>query len=237
MFFELGNMLKFTAFSGNYSSIIALSPTVSDDLIFEFFDCTDFNTNNYPSVRIGDQIWMAENLKSINYANGGSVTGSYSSNNNPSNDDVFGKLYTWSAVMNGADGTNDDPSGIQGICPNGWHVPSEIEWDELRDYLGGWELMHGAVKHIGTQYWISPNSDATNSTGMTLLPAGCRFDDGDFQYFGEQAFLWNATDDLSGVDLLHASGYTFFSELPSASYYIYTWNLKTMAQSIRCVKD
>lgn len=237
LFYEIGDLLLFTAYSEDYSSIITASPTSSVDLNFEFYQCTDFNNNSYSAIRIGNQIWMGQNLKSSNYSNGNSVAGAYSYNNNSANDDIYGKLYTWDAVMNGVDGNNNNPSGVQGVCPNGWHVPSEIEWDELRDYLGGWELMGGKLKETGTEHWVAPNSDATNETGMNILPAGIRFDDGDYQYIGEQAFFWNTTDDASELDPDHASGYTFFSETPSASYYMYTWNLKAMAQSVRCVKD
>lgn len=237
LFYEIGDMLIFTAFSGDNSSIIACSPTESTDLNFEFYNCIDFDNNNYSSIKIGNQIWTGQNLISTHYSNGNNINGAYSYNNNSSNDNIYGKFYTWNAIMNGAEGNNNNPSGVQGICPNGWHVPSEIEWDELRDFLGGWELMGGKIKEIGTEHWIEPNSDATNETGMSVLPAGCRFDDGTYQYLGEQAFFWNATDDTSGLDPDHASGYTFFSETPSASYYMYTWNLKTMAQSVRCVKD
>ncbi len=235
--FTFGDILKFTGIYSNHSSIITDSPTSSTTYNFEFLSCIDFENNNYPIVKIGSQWWMAENLKSTKYSNGTNISGSYIYDNNSANEDIYGRLYKWDAVMNGAEGTNDNPSNVQGVCPTGWHIPSEIEWDEMRDALGGWEIMHGKLKETGTIHWFAPNNDATNESGMTVLPGGIRFEDGDSQYLGEQAFFWTSTDDLFGTDIENASGYTLFKELPSASYYIYTWNLKTRAQSVRCVMD
>ena len=233
--FQIGDILKYTGFYSNHISVITDSPTTSHTSDFEFHACMDYENNVYPIVKIGNQWWMAENLKSTQYYNGSSIPENYTYDNNSGNEDIYGRLYTWDAVMNGAEGNNDNPSNVQGACPNGWHVPSEQEWDELRDNLGGKEAMHGKMKETGIIHWNAPNSDATNESGMTALPGGSRWDDGSFDYLGEQAFFWNATDDLSGGDIEHASGYTFFHE--TSDYYMYTWNLKTMAQSLRCVMN
>ncbi len=235
IFYEIGDQLIFTAYSSDYSSIISSSPTISNDYIFEFVECQDFDQNNYPTIKIGDQIWMAENLKSEYYANGNSIDGDYFYDNNSSNKDIYGSLYTWAAVMNGATGNNNNPSGVQGVCPNGWHVPSEEEWDEMREELGGWQLMHGRVKEVGTMHWDSPNSDATNESGLSFLPAGMRWgSDGTYQNLGELAHFWTTTDT---DDLDNAGGYRFFSELPSAQEYMQTFDSKNHAKSIRCVKN
>ncbi len=235
-FYTVGDVLVFTVHSGNYSTSVTSSPTTSENITF--YDCIDYDGNHYPTLVLGSQIWMAENLKSTHYLNGTTINGAYVYQNNSANEDIYGKLYTWAAVMHGANGTNDFPSTVQGICPNGWHVPSEAEWDTLRDYLGGWQQMHAAIKETGTEHWNASNADATNSSGMTVRPGGCRWgDDGSYQYLGDQAFFWTATDDLSGLDVDHASGYTFWKNVPDNSSYMYTWNLKAMAQSVRCVKN
>lgn len=233
--FTIGDVLKYTANNNNVLSIISDAPSSSKTYTF-IYDCIDYENTAYSTTKVGNQWWMAENLKSTKYSNGSNISGSYVYNNTSSNEDIYGRLYTWAAMMHGATGTNDNPSGVHGVCPTGWHVPSEIEWDELRDALGGKIPMHGKVKEVGTAHWTAPNSDATDEVGMTVIPGGMRWgDDGTYQYIGEQAFFWNATDDLSGLDVDHASGYTFFNE--TSDYYMYTWNLKNIAQSVRCVKD
>lgn len=237
LLYDLGDQLLITgncSFSDNdYITIQTATPTQDESYLFDFQMCIDYDDNVYPVVHIGNQWWMAKNLKTTHYANGNSVT-SYVYDNNSSNENIYGRLYPWSEMMNGADGTNNNPSGVQGICPDGWHVPSESEWDELRDELGDWEQMNLKVKTTGISYWNAPN-DGTNESGMSVLPGGIRWgDDGTFDYLGAQGFFWNTSD---YEDLENASGYTFFSETPSASYYIYTYNPKTMAQSVRCVMD
>jgi len=232
--FIIGDVLKYTANNNDVLSIITDAPSSSKTYTF-LYDCIDFENNAYSTAKVGNQWWMAENLKSKKYSNGTNISGTYVYNNSSSNEDVYGRLYTWEAMMNGADGNNNNPSGVNGVCPTSWHVPSELEWDEMRDALGGKIPMHGKVKETGMSHWLSPNDDATNESGMTILPGGLRWNSGEFQYIGSQAFFWNTTDDLSGSDILNASGYTFFSE--TSDYYMYTWNLKTIAQSIRCVKD
>lgn len=231
--FSFGDVLKYTATNNNNISIITDAPTNTKTYTFEFYECIDYELNIYPIVKVGNQWWMAENLKSTKYSNGSNISGSYVYDNDSANEDVYGRLYTWTAMMNGATGNDNNPSGVHGVCPTAWHVPSESEWDEMRDVLGGKIPMHAKVKEVGTEHWNLPNSDATNESGMTVRPGGLRWgDDGTFQDLGEQAYFWNCSD---FDDLDNASGYTFFYE--TSDYYMYTWNLKTQAQSVRCVKD
>ncbi len=91
-----------------------------------FTDPRDDQT--YKWVRIGEQVWMAENL---NY----NINGSWCYDNNTANCDAFGRLYSWDIVMAGASSSSSNPSGIKGICPPGWHVPSKAEWVELINYV------------------------------------------------------------------------------------------------------
>ena len=100
---------------------------------------TDYDGNNYSTVLIGTQCWMAENLRTTHYANGviipmvnstyGETTDPYcyEPNNNGSNVSTYGYLYNWHAVMHGESSSNANPSGVQGVCPTGWHVPSDAE--------------------------------------------------------------------------------------------------------------
>lgn len=122
----------------------------------------------YITVRIGNQCWMAENL---NYY---IPTDSWCYDDSNYNCDIYGRLYTWFAMMNGESGTNNNPSNVRGICPDGWHLPSNAEWQELTDLLGGDSLAGIKLKESGLGHWASPNTGATNSTGFTALPGGVK---------------------------------------------------------------
>ncbi len=232
LLYTVGDMLIYTGEYDVHKRVETASPTqnVTTDLIFQA--CIDYELNSYAVIKVGTQWWMAENLRSKKYANGSAISGSNSCENNAENDVVYGRLYTWNATMHGSAGNNNVPSGEQGVCPTGWHVPSEMEWDNMRDALGGQAVMGGKLKETGFEHWLAPNTGATNSSGMTILPGGMRWgDDGANQYFGEGAFFWNASD---FEDLEYASGYNFTNESESATY---VWNRKINGQSVRCVKN
>jgi len=238
LFYEIGDQLIFTAYSSEMASIISSSPTISDTYTFEFAECTDYDQNNYATVKIGNQVWMAENLKSDHYTNGNTINESYYYENNSSNGEIYGKLYTWSATMNGTTGSNNNPSGVQGVCPTGWHVPSDSEWDILKEELGGWEVVNGKVKETGTEHWEAPNSDATNESGLTILPAGLRWgDDGSYQDLGERANFWSTTDSDDPEFLYYAGGYRFLSGTPSGYWDLQAFDPKNHGKSIRCIKN
>lgn len=126
-----------------------------------------------------------------------------------------------------------NPSGVQGACPTGWHLPSNAEWTELIDYLGGENGTGGKLKETGRTHWNSPNTEATNETGFTALPGGCRHVDDTFGTFagvGETGFWWSATEGNDPTawirQLEHTDG--------DASNNNYN---KELGFSIRCVKD
>ncbi len=107
---------------------------------------TDYDGNIYKTVQIGSQCWIAENLRVTHYADGRSILMGhepstttaycYYPDNNKLTVPMFGLLYNWAAIMDGAPSSDRVPSGVQGICPSGWHVPSMPEWDKLFDYMG-----------------------------------------------------------------------------------------------------
>lgn len=231
LLYTVGDILKYTGYYDKHIRVLSASPTQSQTSDLDFQSCIDFENNTYAVTKIGNQWWMAENLKSTKYFEGSNISGSYSYDNSSTNENIYGRLYTWSAIMNGSSGNNNNPSGIQGACPAGWHVPSEIEWDEMRDVLGGQTIMGGKVKATTYEYWLSPNTEATNTSGMSILPGGIRFDDPLFQYINEGAYFWNSSD---FEDLDSASGYSFTYNSGEASY---IWNLKTTGQSVRCVMN
>jgi uncharacterized protein (TIGR02145 family) len=140
---------------------------------------TDIDGNAYNTVEIGDQIWIAENLKTTMYNDGtdipmvpdnttwcGLTTPAYCwLNNDITNKDIYGALYNWYTVNTGK------------LCPIGWHVPTYDEWLALQGFLGGYTVAHGKLKATGTieagdGLWHAPNVDATNETGFTALPSG-----------------------------------------------------------------
>lgn len=172
----------------------------------------------YPVVTIGNQVWMAENLKylpSVNLPNEGSNSDpryyvyGYSGNDVSAaiaeeNYAIYGVLYNWPAAMAGEEAANATvkPSGVKGVCPDGWHLPNEAEWEELflvvgtktsrQNYSGG-----GALKESGTEHWDSPNTGANNGYGFTVLPAGHKDTNHVFVNLGVNGYFWNSSLDTT----------------------------------------
>jgi len=186
-------------------SIIFYKPIPTGDLTGTFIDLRD--STEYTWIRIGYQVWMAENLKYLP-----SVVGPGTwSNTEPyyyvygydstdvlaakatENYTTYGVLYNWTAAMNGASSSSANPSAVQGICPDGWHLPSDAEWIQLTDYLGGWEVAGGKLKEVGTEHWNDPNAGATNESGFTALPGGSRYF-GSFEKIGNYGLWWSTTE-------------------------------------------
>lgn len=157
---------------------------------------TDIDGNIYSIATIGTQTWMQENLKTSRYRDGSPIPqlvidASWSADqtgawcwyqNNPRVESPYGKLYNWHAVVN----TN-------GLCPTGWHVPTSAEWTVLVDYLGGTATAGGKMKEMGLANWLSPNSGASNKSGMAALPIGYRFQGGSYSSHGVNASFWSST--------------------------------------------
>jgi len=218
---------------------------------------TDYDGNTYQAVRIGDQIWMTQNLKVTHYSDGSPIPfveddsnwnslsltdKAYSwSNNNISTGNTYGALYTWAAAMNGLESSETNPSNIQGACPSGWHLPSHNEWKQLEMYLGmsqvdadnsGWRGTDegGKLKIKGTDYWRSPNTGANNSSGFTSIPSGYRIKEGTFLNIFVYAIYWSATEGPS----THAwYRHLMYDKAKSGSNY----HDKRTGLSIRCVRD
>ncbi|UCH14003.1 MAG: hypothetical protein JSV22_12970 [Bacteroidales bacterium] len=148
----------------------------------------------YNTVKIGDQWWMAENLNF--YTDSGSW---YYDDDSVTYAETYGRLYSWDTVMAGAASSNTVPSGVQGVCPSGWHIPSDAEWAIMTDELGGLTVAGGKMKEEGFANWTTPNTGATNISGFTALPAGERTDASVFQYEGDRATYWSTTEQ-TGTD-------------------------------------
>jgi len=243
-------IMKSGAIVGQYNvntevdSVIFYKPTIEETTSGTFIDSRDGNEYNW--VQIGDQVWMAENLAylpSVNMVADGSedAAGSYyyvygyngtnvADAKATANYTTYGVLYNWTAAMDGEASSTTNPSGIQGVCPTGWHLPSDAEWTELTDYLGGTSVAGGKLKETGTTHWTSPNTGATNETGFTALPGGSRYSNGTFGGIGDYGHWWCATE-LSAASAWsrYVSG-NFSSVLRSGSY-------KEVGFSVRCVRD
>lgn len=210
-----GDSLKFTASSGNYRTVIIDVPDISKTLTFDFFECTDGDNNNYKSVKIGNNVWMAENLKTtkfndgtpIRYERDDSMWASLDNkgipafswyNNNEEYKNIYGGLYN-NAVVSGLSGKN--------ICPAGWHVAAG-EWKELFSFLDSAAAPDGEVsktagnliKESGNMHWDCPGNSAANETGFTALPGGLRRPD--FAHLGQRAYFW---DGESGKYILYCT--------------------------------
>jgi uncharacterized protein (TIGR02145 family) len=177
---------------------------------------TDIDGNIYNTVLIGEQCWMKENLNTTRDAAGNFIT-RYCFDNNTTNCDLYGGFYTWNTVMNGAVSSSSNQSGVQGICPEGWHMPSEAEWMQLVDYVAtqgfpNSNVTNGAGNALKSCRQVnSPldgdcntsehprwNSDGThhgfNEFGFSAFPGGYRGANGTFANTGLFGFWWSSTE-------------------------------------------
>lgn len=195
----------------------------------------DIEGNNYKTVNIGTQVWMAENLKSTKLNDGTEIqmvtdnetwtkltTPAYSwyFNDPKENKKTYGALYNWYAVNSGK------------LCPAGWHVPSEEEWNALSItiYQDGLTNAGGNLKEKGTEHWKIPNTGATNETGFTALPGGYRSFEGAFNYLGVSGYWWSSTE-------YNETSIIFWS-LRYKSDVLYKYlSEKVCGFSVRCIKD
>ena len=187
---------------------------------------TDFDGNTYNTVTIGTQIWFQENLRSTHYSDGTIIPGAVTYENNESLASTYGRLYTWNAAMK-----NSTQQMAQGACPDGWHVASAEEWLTLENYLGGSTVAGGKMKT--TTNWKSPNTGASNSSKLSVLPGGeydAHYSPNVFRLFSEYAVIWTSTEINS--EKAREKYLTF----ESARCFIYDW-YKVMKYSVRCIKN
>jgi len=140
---------------------------------------------------------------------------------------TYGVLYNWPAAMNNTESSSNNPSGVQGACPTGWHLPSDAEWIELTDYMGGRKVAGGKLKETGTTHWNSPNTGATNETGFTALPGG--YHSYHAYDIGYTCDWWSATGHNGGA---YDRQLYYLDRYVKTNYYD-----MGMGLSVRCVKD
>ncbi|MBU0765860.1 MAG: fibrobacter succinogenes major paralogous domain-containing protein [Bacteroidetes bacterium] len=198
------------------------------------------DSHGYNTVLINNQCWMAENLNigtMINSTAPGqlqtdnSVIEKYCYGNNATDCNTYGGLYEWYEMMQYNSSDAGNPGATQGICPPGWHLPTDAEWTVLTDYLGGLTVAGGKMKETGTVHWNSPNTGADNSSGFTGLPGGSRdYWDGLFYGLGESSDHWSATESNS----TRAWKRYMYYDYADVNSFFYE---KTNGFSVRCIKD
>jgi uncharacterized protein (TIGR02145 family) len=216
---------------GAITKIPTLTPFGCGDV---FIDSRDGQT--YNTVQIGTQCWMAENLNigtmipGSNEMTNNSIIEKYCFENNTANCDTYGGLYQWNEMMEYI-----TTSGVQGICPANWHLPTDAEWTVLTTFLGGESIAGGKMKatgtlEAGTGLWWDPNTGATNESSFTALPGGYRFSYGLFYNVHNYTYFWSSTE----VDSNSAGG----RYLGSFFAVVITFNPnKYYGLSSRCVQD
>lgn len=204
--------------------------------------------NVYKTVNIGTQVWMAENLKYLPSVVGpltGSETNPYyyvygydgtsvSAAKATPNYNTYGVLYNWTAAMAGSASSEADPSGVQGICPAGWHLPSDAEWETLVPWQPEEDesVAGGILKETGDVHWNDPNTGATNQTGFTALPGGLRSGspNPNFSNIKNYGYFWSTADNSSIFGGVRGLSY-------DNSKVIWYGISKEFGHSVRCVKD
>lgn len=194
----------------------------------------DIDGNNYKTVTIGKQIWMAENLKTTRLKDGTIIpvviendawikltAPSYCwyFNDEKENKNVYGGLYNWYAVNSNK------------LCPEGWHVPSDAEWMILDSFLDDMRgPVGGKLKEKGTGHWKIPNSGATNESGFTALPGGYRSLEGVFNSKGIAGYWWSSTE-------YNATSVYFWTLRYKLATTLKYRSEKFCGFSVRCIKD
>lgn len=254
-----GDGLRYIGYTSNdtalFSGVILHTPTTSTTRTFTFYaptcaeapTVTDVDGNVYPVVRIGEQCWMGANLRTTHYNEGSSIPNVTGNNdwrqlntgawchyvNSVVDNDSHGKLYNWYAAMD-----------VRGVCPLGWHVPTDAEWKQLESALGmsAVELdaigIRGEAEGVGgmmkaTVSWNPPNAGATNQGGFSGLASGTRdgFSEGSFFNAGSHGYWWTRSD-------YGEFNYAWYRTLRSANAGVGRYGTyKRSGFCIRCLRD
>jgi uncharacterized protein (TIGR02145 family) len=199
---------------------------------------TDQEGNVYKTIVIGTQEWMAENLNTSSYRNGDAIVtdldnaawGATSSgawsyyNNDASYECPYGKLYNWFACTDS-----------RGLCPTGWHVPSDAEWTTLTNFLGGEGVAGGMMKSTGTieattGLWNNPNTGATNSSGFSGVSSGTKYYEGNYSDISNISIFW------SNSEIQSDTGLTRYIYYAGQDVVLYPY-VKQGGFSVRCLRD
>lgn len=194
---------------------------------------TDIEGNTYKTAMVGDQLWMAENLRTTRFNDGSDIplikdddswhnltTAGYCwyNNDEASYKVPYGALYNGYTIASGK------------LCPTGWHIPGVEEWRALRNSLGDSTKAGGMLKESGTGHWLSPNKGADNRTGFTALPAGIRYFEGTFASVLSYSGIWSASE-IGNNEEWYAGLYYGDATL------VINHRNKKYGLTVRCLKD
>ncbi len=225
---------------GNDMSFSTLNIPVGDIVLNSamlYGSVSDIDGNKYRTIQIGRQTWMAENLRTTKFNDGtplvhmpledngynGNPGYSFYNNDPATYKTVYGALYNWRTIYY-------QTNNSRNICPEGWHVPDDNEWDTLTTYLGGLTVAGGKLKETGTSHWISPNTRGTNLSGFTAVPGGFgSFNGTSYTRLGEMGYWWSSArfEDYAGwARVIYKNNSDIMRVYVQAS-----------EMSVRCVKD
>ena len=213
--------------AGYSSRIDSLENLLLEGAVLTTYECgtstvKDYDGNVYNTVPIGNQCWLKENLRTTHFSNGTSITlgtsygvstpARYYPNHDSANVGSYGYLYNWAAVMNDAASSSATPSGVHGICPLGWHVPSDAEWTQMENFVSSQDqyLCNNSASNIAKALtsatgWNSSSAacavgndlNTNNATGFSAMPAGdCHYNWG-YENFGNGTLFWTSTENSS----------------------------------------
>ena len=223
--FSPGDHLRFTGYRDISTTVIEDTPQGNMAYTFDFssmgapcpgIPTVTYGGQTYHTVLIGAQCWFRENLNigtriegSLGQTNNGIIE-KYCYINDEANCAIYGGLYQWNEMMQYV-----TTAGVKGICPSGWHVPTDAEWTTVTDFLGGWDVAGGKMKttgtyEAGTGLWYDPNDGATNESGFSAVPSGLSDANGTFFGLGGYGFWWSSsesgTSDAWNRSMLHDIG-------------------------------
>lgn len=253
---------------GDYQLRASYTPMGLDAVIHEITitllplcaDCpealTDIDGNRYGVVQIGNQCWMAENLRVIHFPDGSALNNGNSSmgdslfsptftahpdaflgwyfayNGDSKYTELYGYLYTWATVINGIDTLRNSEGFFQGIAPDGWHIPEMEEWRTLIDYLGGSNLAGYKLKDPGSSLWRTSLPDTSRVSGFSALPGGCCLFNGSYIEEGQSSYFWTATPSI-----VNHAWHVLLSHHDSKANLLGHQDSKRFGYSVRCLMN
>jgi uncharacterized protein (TIGR02145 family) len=230
-----GNSITFST-AGNITGDIGFNQGLSYGTI------KDADGNTYKTIKIGNQTWMAENLKTSKYNDSTDIpsvtdisewvklaTSAYSwyLNDEEKFKKTYGALYNWHSVNTGK------------LCPTGWHVPGKEEWETLINYLGGENTAGGKLLEADSIHWIKTTKEITNSSGFTALPGGYRCGRENttphlyFESMGYQCAFWTSTSFKEDDNYSFSYGTGIINQVS----FLNAPNFKNDGKSVRCIRD
>ena len=218
--------------TNNCNHISRDTVTISFNLPCPGVPTVDYDGKTYNTIQIGAQCWLKENLDvgvRINSGNSSSnnmIIEKYCYNDIEDSCIIYGGLYLWDEMMQ-----YTTTSGLQGICPITWHIPTDSEWMILADFLGGQNTAGGKLKETGTSHWQSPNTGATNESGFTGLPGGSWTEMFlTYHVINTRGYFWTSSQvNVNSAWNYNLAHHTILNNRAESS--------KLDATSVRCLKD